>query len=123
VKSRLSFITILLLAACDAGVDPKQAEVFAMPSSEHSVISRVAPANLPVSEIVAYLHREFGESPEDPSALDAKDLAFFGSLKFADRTEHIWRFPCSADTGCWLRVTEYSTGSMMAWSVNAPPGA
>jgi hypothetical protein len=34
--------------------------------------------------LVAYLHRAFGESPEDEGALKAGDLLFFATLKFAD---------------------------------------
>ena len=94
-----------------------------MPNEQFSVTGRTAPINPPIAELLAYLHREFGETLDDPDALQAKDLAFFGTLQFADRTEHVWQFPCSSETGCWLRVTETQSQIITDWSVNAPPGA
>lgn len=123
MKSRFPILTMLLLTACGSGADPNQEGALAMPSAQPPVIARVAPASPSADELVAYLHLEFGESPTDPGALEAKDLEFFGTVKFPDRTEHIWQFPCSADTGCWLRVTENSTGSVTNWSDDPPPGA
>ena len=92
-----------------------------MSSDSFSLVSRKEPPSPPLSELVAYLHRAFGESPEDEGALKAGDLLFFATLKFADRVEHIWRFPCASETGGWLRVSDGPGIGSMNWSVNPPP--
>jgi hypothetical protein len=85
-----------------------------------SVVSRKQPSSPFLAELVAYLNREFGESPEDEGALKERDLLFFATLKFADRVEHIWRFPCASETGGWLRVSDGPGSGSMNWSVNPP---
>ena len=94
-----------------------------MPPESFSVISREPPAQPTTDELLAYLHREFGESSDDPDALQAQDLIYFGTLRFSDRIEHVWHFPCISEAGCWLRFTEGPSGGVTAWSVSPPPGA
>jgi hypothetical protein len=116
-------LPLLIMAACGKNAAPTQGDLSPMSIEKFSVTGRVAPITPAMDELLAYLHREFGETAGDLDALQAKDLAFFGTLQFADRTEHIWQFPCSSETGCWLRVTEALSGGSTYWSVDAPPGA
>lgn len=108
-------MAILLVAAC-SNAGNEYAE-------QYQVVSRTPPATPSASELVEYLHLEFGEDASDADALRAEDLSFFGTISFPDRTEHVWKFPCSAKTGCWVRVVFGKTGSVLMWSSVPPPGA
>lgn len=110
-----------MLTACNRSDSRDPSVAIPGPADGFSVASHAAPADVSLDVLLAYLHQEFGETPADPDALQAKDLTFFGTLQFTDRTEHVWRFPCSATTGCWLRVTQRASGRMIGWSVDAPP--
>ena len=123
MKKYLGLLLLVSVAACNSDARSDSDIAVSMVTEQFSMISQVEPLSPPKDELIAYLHREFGESPDAPDALQAKDLTFFGTLQFADRIEHIWKFPCSSDTGCWLRVTEGPSGGATAWSVSAPPGA
>lgn len=93
-----------------------------MISEPLSVTSRVEPSTPSTDELVAYLHREFGECPDYPDALQSRDLRFSGAFQFAHRTEHVWQFPCSSERGGWLRVVEDSLSGFTGWSTEPPPG-
>lgn len=116
---RLSILVLLaMLAGCQRDAAP--AREAGVADAAPTVVSRVAPASPGMDELLDYLRREFGEAPDDPKALQAGDLTFVATLKFANRVEHVWRFPCAARTGCWLRVTQEPTQQWTGWSTDPP---
>ncbi|WP_024869328.1 hypothetical protein [Pseudoxanthomonas suwonensis] len=111
-----------LLAGCGSGGTGDGVEPAAA-AERYTVVDRTPPARFPVADLLEYLHLEFGEFADEPGALKAEDLVYFGTLRFDDRVEYIWKFPCSTPTGCWLRVTERPAHTVTGWDATPPPGA
>lgn len=121
MQRHLVVLLLVMLGGCGGTTasNPQAAVANAAPN----VISRSAPAGVRTDELVSYLHLEFGESPGDRNALKASDLSFVATLQFADRVEHVWRFPCVSETGCWLRVTKTPSQEWIGWSADPPPAS
>ena len=54
-------------------------------------------------EIIDYLHRELGESGDDPEAIRAQDVQYAGEHEIGERFIHFWHFPWGQDRA-WVTV-------------------
>lgn len=48
------------------------------------------------SEVLQYLHLEYGESPRDPDALELSDLSYEGEYQHEGVPTHFWSYPTSS---------------------------
>lgn len=72
-------------------------------------------------ELLEYLHLEFGESEDDPDALQAADLKYVGARQDGQAVLHFWEYPCHAGKS-WATAEWMSDGYALSTSAEGPRG-
>jgi hypothetical protein len=58
------------------------------------------------SQIVEYLHLEYGEDSSSPNALKIEELVYEGVFDIEGMNVHYWKYPTHGQN-CWVIVEPY----------------